>query len=280
MQIETSIVRQEAPTLEVVSEELAAAAAVAPTTTEEALAAAKGEATPKVAERPADVPEKFWNAEKGEVDTAAILKSYSELEKNRPAPAMENEGAAEEQPKEEEEGEKKPDAETPSKPAEVVASLTKTYAEKGEFGDADYAMAEAAGFDRATVDAYVAGQQALADAATRQITEAAGGKENMDRMFAWASTALTVEQVAEYNKSFEGGDVAAAVIAMGKLKADYEAVYGRDASKNISGKPDNGSTDVYTSWAEVSRAMEAPEYAKDPAYRKKVEQKLARSSPR
>jgi len=276
MQIETSVVAHEAPTPEAVSEGLAAAAAVAPTTTEEALAAVRNEGTPKVAERPADVPEKFWNAEKGEVNMADLLKSYSELEGKKAEPEVKPEGTSEEKPKEEQ----KVDEEAPKKPAEVVSALTEAYTKNGQFSDDDYKMAEAAGFDRATVDAYIAGQTALAEAATRQITEAAGGKDQMDAMFAWASTALTEAQITEYNKSFESGDTNAAVTAMGKLKADYEAVYGRDAAKLLSGKPDGGSTDVFTSWAEVTKAMESPEYSRDPAYRKKIEAKLARSNPR
>lgn len=278
--MDTVVVQSGEPTQEAVSAELAAAAAKAPVTTEEALAAVKSEGTPQVATRPDNVPEKFWNAEKGEINTSALLASYTELEKTRSAPAEKQEGAAEENPKADE---KKPEGEQPKeapKPAEVVSNLSKVYQEKGEFSDADYVMAESAGFDRATVDAYVAGQKALAEAATRQITDAAGGKENMDRLFAWASTSLTEAEITDYNKSFEGGDVNAAVLAMGKLKTAYEAVHGKDPSRRVEGAPAGGAVDTFGSWAEVTLAMQDPAYDKDPSYRAKVQAKLARSNPR
>src|ERR1700720_209995 len=39
--------------------------------------------------RPEHVPEKFWNADKGEVNVDALLKSYGELEKTRQPPTTE-----------------------------------------------------------------------------------------------------------------------------------------------------------------------------------------------
>jgi len=43
--------------------------------------AAAEAATDGVPERPADVPEKFWDAATGTVRTEALLKSYAELER-------------------------------------------------------------------------------------------------------------------------------------------------------------------------------------------------------
>jgi hypothetical protein len=44
--------------------------------------------TPSKAQRPDNVPEKFWNAETGSVNTDALLKSYTELERARSKPTM------------------------------------------------------------------------------------------------------------------------------------------------------------------------------------------------
>lgn len=55
-----------------------------PITVEDAIKKADGKEPEKkadVAERPDDVPEKFWDKEKGELRTDDVLKSYKELEK-------------------------------------------------------------------------------------------------------------------------------------------------------------------------------------------------------
>ncbi|MER8582685.1 hypothetical protein NKG95_28955 [Mesorhizobium sp. M1423] len=271
------------PTAEQTAAALAAAAAVAPTNGEEARAkiaaedAAKNAPAPSKAERPENVPEKFWDAEKGEVNHEALLASYTELEKKV--------GAPKEEPKPEDKAkedadkakdEKKPEGE-PKKASEVVASLNERFAANGKLDDADYAAAEAIGHDRATVDAFIAGQQALAEMATQRITSAAGGKESMDRMFAWASTSIPAAEIATFNKAFEGADVNAAVIAMEQLKAKYETANGKDPTL-IGGKPSGSSVDAYASWAEVTRDMSDQRYEKDPAFRTKVQNKLGRSN--
>ncbi|MDX1046900.1 capsid assembly protein [Sinorhizobium medicae] len=266
-----SVVIQSAePTPEEAAAALAAAAATAPTN--EAEARAQIAAEEAAGERPTGLPEKFKSWE----DMAA---AYAELEKKLGAPTQEP------KPEETPEGEtteEKPEGETEEKKDEVPAkvdlnALSDEYTKDGQLSDATYADLEAKGYDRATVDQYIAGQNALAELATQRITSAAGGKESMDRMFAWASTSLTAAEVETFNASFANADVNAAVIAMEQLKGKYEAANGRDP-KLVGGKPAGASTDVFASWAEVTEAMNDPRYAADHAYRARVEAKLGRSN--
>ncbi|MDX0455497.1 capsid assembly protein [Sinorhizobium medicae] len=267
-------VQSSEPTAEENAAALAAAAANAPTNEEEARAAiaaaaaaeaAKTTAEPD-AERPEWLPPKFKSAQ----DMAA---AYAELEKKVGAP----EAKADETPKPDE-----PKPEEPKKEDEVagkvnLAALSDEWANDGKISDASYADLEAKGYDKATVDQYIAGQTALAELATQRITGAAGGKEEMDRMFAWATTSLAAAEVETFNASFANADVNAAVIAMEQLKGKYEAANGRDP-KLLGGKPPNGTVDTFTSWAEVTTAMSDPRYGSDHAYRAKIEQKMARST--
>lgn len=267
------------PDAEAAAQALAEAAANAPTTQEEAQAQIDAEkAAVEGKARPDNVPEKFWDAEKGAVNHEALLASYAELEAKFSKGETEKKPEGEAEQKPEGETEKKPEGE-PKKASEVVASLNERFAENGALSDEDYALAESIGHDRATVDAFIAGQKALAEEATRRITDAAGGKDTMDRMFAWASTTLKAEEIETFNKSFEGSDVNAAVIAMEQLKSKYEAANGREA-KLVNGKPAGAAVDTFESWAQVSAAMSDPRYSNDPAYRAQVEAKVARSSPK
>jgi hypothetical protein len=249
---------------------LAEAAANAPTSTEEVLLA-KAEAA-RQAERPAGLPEKFSSWED-------MAKAYAELEaKQSGAPEADAAAAAEaDKPKEGEEEKPKDETEVPK--AVDLNALSDEFNTNGVLSEASYADLAAKGFDKGTVDQFIAGQKALADAVTARLTNEAGGKENLDRMFTWASTALTEAEINEYNASFANSDLNAAAIAVGQLKAKYEAANGKDPANFLSGgKPPASNADVYASWAEVTKDMSDPRYSKDPAFNAAVQAKLARSN--
>lgn len=242
---------------------LAAAAEAAPTSTEDALRAkAAAEAKASTPARPEWLPEGFDSPE----DSA---KAYADLKAGTATTEVET-------PAQPEAEEVETETQTPA-PVVDVKAVSAEFAEKGELSEATYADLAAKGFDKAFVDSFIEGQQARADAVDRRLTEAAGGKEHLDRMFAWASTAMTAAEINTYNASFANADVNAAEIAIGQLKAKYEAANGRPGSL-IEGKAPSPVADSFSSWAEVTVAMSDPRYSNDPAYRAKVEAKLARSS--
>ncbi|RVH83231.1 capsid assembly protein [Sinorhizobium medicae] len=263
------VIQSSEPTAEETAAALAAAAAAAPTNEEEARAKIAAEAAAAQADpqRPEGLPEKFKSWED-------MAKAYGELEKKVGAPVEEPKTEGAEEPKAEEETEKKDD-EVPGKVD--LNALSTEFETDGKLSDASYADLEAKGYDRATVDQYIAGQNALAELATQRITGAAGGKESMDRMFAWATTSLTADEINTFNASFGNSDVNAAVIAMEQLKGKYEAANGRDP-KLLGGKPAGAAVDVFGSWAEVTEAMNDARYASDHAYRSRIEAKLGRSN--
>ena len=141
---------------------------------------------PAKAERPPSVPEKFWNAETGQVNTEALLKSYGELERARSAarpqdipqaPAMGTEPATQATPPAtEQDPEAKATADAAAAKAAQDAASAKLVADRqaasndantdiqrdGKISDATYAKLEGVGYSRAQVDQYVAGLQAQA----------------------------------------------------------------------------------------------------------------------
>ncbi len=247
---------------------LAEAAATAPTTTEEA--AAQAEAS----KRPEGLPEKFnsW---------ADMAKAYAELEaKQSGKDPDEDDTAQEDAPEATEETAAEDDAdknEEVSADKVDIASIEAEYAEKGEISEENYAKLEKAGFSREVVDSYKRGQEALAQIATQRITDAAGGKDEMERVFTWAKTGMTSEQIDAANAVFASGDVDAAVLKMEEVRAAYSKATGADPKKQLQGEPGKSLT-TYESWAQVTADMNSKKYKTDPAFRAKVEAKLARSS--
>lgn len=281
-------VGQTDPNAEPDLEALKAAADAAPTTTEEAIEANRKAEEPQVAQRPDNIPEKFWDAEKGVVRVDELAKSYSELESGKsPEETKEApEETTEETTDEETEEDTEETTEEPT-PSEVYNSLNDKFVEKGEFDDEDYAMAEKVGYSREMVDNHLAGQKALAEAANRRLIQAAGGDPNsedggqssVDSLLTWASTGLKPAEIDSFNEVFSGNDVNAAAIKMEELKNLYHKKAGTTV-KLLKSKEAGASVDTYTSWAEVTRDMQNPLYKTDSAFQATVTAKLGRSNPR
>lgn len=235
------------------------------------------ETPPAVATRPDHIPEKFWDAEKGEVRLDALVKSYSELEKSRatkgtPEKAEGTGGADKAAPE-------VTDADTAQA---VVAeagldyeAMSAEFLELGTLSEETYKTLEAKGIPQPMVDAYIAGQQALAAQWDNTGYEVAGGKEAFQQMATWAATALTAQEAKALNEAFSGKDtnVDKMKLAVAGLRAKYEAANGK-APSLLGGTPAS-STQGYQSRAQMTADMKDPRYSKDPAFRQSVENKLA-----
>jgi hypothetical protein len=232
------------------------------------------------AERPAHIPEKFWKD--GAVDVDALAASYAELEKAKST-------------------EKKPEGETPKAPADVAPeaageaspeqaadalasvgldynAISERYQTEGKLADADRQALNKAGVPDAMIDAYVAGQQAVADAYVTSIKDAAGGAEEFSRITQWAAKGLPAAEINAFNKAMDGKDVEAAKLAVAGLKSRYEAANGQEPQLQRGGTGPASVGDVFLSNEELVTAMRDPRYRQDPGYRNSVIQKLNRSS--
>lgn len=214
------------------------------------------------AERPQWLPEKFKSPEE-------LAKAYAELEqkqgvKEPVVPPVE---------------EAKPEGEA----AEAVAAagldyavLSQEFTDTGALSEASYAaLAEKAGLSRETVDGYIAGQQALAREAQTRAYDIAGGEEQYGNMVKWAAANLTPAEIAAYDSAVDGSPESTALAVAG-LRAKYAAANGSEPGL-LSGGNLVVEAQGFSSNAEMTAAMKDPRYAKDPAYRKSVEQKVMNS---
>lgn len=225
--------------------------------------------------RPDNVPEKFWDAATGKVNTEALLKSYSELEKGRGKVA---DPAVVETPEARAAADALAVKATADKAAAQSAgvdlpALATEFAENnGSLTEKSYEDLAAKGYDRTLVDGYIAGQLALNQSAEVSALAIVGGKENYGKMIQWAAATLTASEQDAFDKSVMlGGEHTK--LAVAGLKSKYESVNGIEPSL-IGGKQGGRATQGYTSRAEMTQDMKDPRYAKDPAYRASVLAKL------
>ena len=154
----------------------------------------------------------------------------------------------------------------------------------GTLESEDYDQLAEAGFSRDMVDAYLSGLQykAAQDTAltTKEVTAikaSLGGEAEYSRMIEWAGNNLSPDEVEGFNQIINTQPMSAVKMAISGLHARYTAAEGREP-KLIGGRAPKGSTDKFESTTQLVAAMSDPRYSNDPAYQKKVQEKLSRSS--
>lgn len=234
-----------------------------------------GPETPVENARPDNVPEKFWDAEKGEVRTEALLQSYTELEKK--GAKAEETPPAEETPEQEAEAAKALAKEYGL--PESVASFAKKFADTGELGMEDYAELEKLGFSKAVVDQFISGAitPANADDPNAGFIETAGDAETMNKIATWAAENFSEDDIKKFNEaSAKGDDEAQEMFKV--MAAEYEKAEGKTPARRVTGDPETTTSDVYTSMDELHRDQADPRYSTDKVFRDQVLAKAKRST--
>jgi len=246
-------------------------------------------ATPEASQRPENVPEKFWDAEKGEVNTKALVASYTELERKN---SSQEPSDTQESTNESESGESNDSSEAfsvPGVPAESVDRFTQEITEGGTLSDESYAELEQAGYTREMVDAYVRGLTPVDEGVYEQLAQVEidnikksvfGDAEDVDGSFnsmqEWAKSGLTEDELTRYNDMVTSGDTMQAQMAVQWLHGKYTGAEGKEPSL-IGGNDGAPVASGFQSWQQVTTAMNDPRYQSDPAYRDEVTRKLAAS---
>ena len=213
-------------------------------------------ADPPADNRPEWLPEKFKTVED-------LAKAYSELEKKQSAPPADP---------------NTPPAD-PNTPPEVPGVDTQKFfnefAQNGSLSDASYAELAKVGLDKAVVDQYIQGQQALIEARTQAGYQAVGGEAQFKQMTEWAKSNLSPAEIQAFNSQVNGTKEVA-LLAIQGLNARYTAAVGNPPSGLLGGNaPANAPNGGYQSRAQVVQAMSDPRYETDTAYRNSVLQKLS-----
>lgn len=256
-------------------------------------------------QRPDNVPEKFWDREKGVVNQDALLKSYLELERSRgqtpPSADQTPEGkpaiipnadqkppegeppaeggeekTSEEAPKGDEEKPPEGDAATAAVTSAITAAQEDYAKNGGELSEDAVKGLLAAGIQQQQIDLYIQGVKAQERALAATAEEAAGDKATLDAAMEYAGT-LSQEEIDHLNAGLANPKTLARTVK--GLVADYRAANpqapGEGRLTNTTGSTNFG--DVYTSKEEYLKDMETADRTGDGVARTKAIQKLQRS---
>lgn len=235
-------------------------------------------------QRPENVPEKFWDATTGQINTEALLKSYAELERARSQQPQEQPAVpaeTETTPVVGEDGKiAKPDA--PEAPAsnpltDAIAAAQAEYASNREVSEETVKKLEESGIPKEVFELYLKGVQATEAATAAATYEIVGGQENYEAMARWAADKLTDAELEAFNSALD--NPALRENAVRGLYARYTEA--RPSEGNMI--TPNGSSgaepgDVYTSREQLIADQKDPRYQNgDTAFIKQVQDKLLRS---
>lgn len=209
-------------------------------------------AAPTDGVRPQWLPEKFQSPED-------LAKAYSELE-SRFTQANQSDTQVEKAVK------------AAGLTPEDIAPMSEEFATTGQLSEKSYKVFESRGIPRQMVDAFVAGQKAVADAQVSQVYSATGGQEQYQEMISWAGENLPPDEIEAFDNLIESGNQASILMAVRGLHARYSSANGRP--NLLQGTSATTGSSAYRSLAELTSAMKDPRYKSDPAYRKDVEDRL------
>lgn len=218
----------------------------------------EAEANPQVEtkeDRPSWLPEKFSNAEE-------LAKAYSALERKQSQP---------------QEAEKEVQQVAEESQTNSLEKYYNEYAESGEISDKSYEELGQMGLSRDLVDGYIQGQKAIADNDVKAVHDTVGGSENYQRLIDWSQKNLSDAEVKAFNETLDYGSVEQVKFAVQAI-ASRAGVSASQPQEMLQGDTETASVDAFQSVAQVVEAMNDKRYAKDPAYRKEVEQRIAKSS--
>lgn len=156
------------------------------------------------------------------------------------------------------------------------------YAEKGQLSDESMtSLVDKAGIPRDVVEGYIAGQQALALQAVESITskafEIVGSKSEYNNLTTWAGDNLTEAEQSAFNESVNSQDPARTEQAIRGLVQRHQSAEGYEGS-TVTGTPvASNRADVYGDKSEMLTDLADIRYQQSPAFRAKVDTKVARS---
>ena len=153
------------------------------------------------------------------------------------------------------------------------SSLETEFNENGSLSEDTYQSLSDKGIPKEMVDAYIAGQQAIAEQTAAKLMSAAGGEQGYNEMISWASENLSETEISAFNSSLSND--AQAEFAIQGLYARFKS---QQAPQLVKGQANASSTAGYASKAEMSADMSNPRYRTDAAFRANVARKIAKSN--
>lgn len=158
---------------------------------------------------------------------------------------------------------------------EDVAALREEFAAKGELSDESLTKFEAkTGIPKQYVIQFAQGAAALQTNVVNEAYAMVGGKETFEVIKAWAVANLPKADQDAFQKAVTTGTKDQVLQAVNTLKTKYIEANGSPPVL-AGGRKGASGPEPFRSIQEAAKAMQHPDYHRDPGYRAQVEARLA-----
>jgi hypothetical protein len=152
-------------------------------------------------------------------------------------------------------------------------NLAAEFQAEGDLKPESYEALAKAGIPKPMVNAYIAGQKALAEQHAQQLYAVAGGPDSFAKMTEWAGKNLSDAEINAYNDAVTKGSIDQAKLAISGLNARFAAAEG--IRPNLVTGQTNATQVGYASVQEMTRDMSDPRYISgDKAFHAMVDAKI------
>ncbi|QLI47585.1 capsid assembly protein [Pseudomonas phage vB_PsyP_3MF5] len=166
---------------------------------------------------------------------------------------------------------------------EVAARIEAEYEADG-ISEASYKALEKAGYSRQFVDSYIKGQESIADQFVAKVVDYAGGKDRFDKIIKHMQS-TSPESTESLFEAIERQDLKAIRTIINLGVQSHTKKFGKAPARSLTkaapaapARRAAPAAEGYSSRAEMIRDMSKSEYRLDPAFRAKVEARVAASS--
>lgn len=164
----------------------------------------------------------------------------------------------------------------------VIEQMTAEFDGEGAISEASYKALAEAGYSKAFVDSYIAGQNAVATRFAESIVAYAGGAERFEALKDFMVT-NSPAQVQAFNDAVERNDVATIKALLDSGKVLMGKSHGNAPKRNLTAAAKPKAVTVgkepegFESQAAMIKAMSDKRYGRDSAYTREVELKVFKS---
>lgn len=166
---------------------------------------------------------------------------------------------------------------------EAASQIEAEYETDGKLSKASYDALAKAGYSKGFIDSYIKGQEAVAEAFVTKVVDYAGGQAKFQSVVAHMQ-ATSPESVEALHEAIERQDLKAIRTIINLGAQGISKKLGKAPSRSVTAKAPATqqvrkapAAEGYSSQAEMVKDMSSPKYRLDPAFRAKVEARVAAS---
>lgn len=169
-------------------------------------------------------------------------------------------------------------------PADMAARVEAEYEADGVLSEESLVALEAAGFGRGFVNAYIQGQEAMAEAYVSKVMDFAGGKEAFNRVLSHMQ-ANSPDALEALEEAIQRQDIKSVKTTINLAMASQAKKFGKAPSRNVNARapasaPQRSAPAVegFANTDAMVAAMSDRRYQTDAKYRSSVQAKVAASN--